>query len=603
MNTIGFTIKYASSGVQSPILLNADGRWERGVVDLRDVLRANIQPDVLASGHNIFMMSFDREGCYLTVARAVQGRQDDFAAGWLYIPASVSISDSEIGNILQHVIAALKDSDLTPHIAGLEKLFSRSYPSLPYRAEYRPSNRNGSAAGRDVSNYSAAHLMGTARYQPYYSDYSRVFIVENFAACCTPDVINISGRPLVEICSLVPPTQAEVESYFGPGVHLALSDGTPFTAPIGVEKGASVSLRAVRPGFADLRFNTVAERDGDGVHVPTAPRWLRHVGPENIRVIDAATGRPVPKATISVNDAILGTLGYDIPESQNEILVVVRAPGYRTFNGTLEATRLPADIRLVAMYGDKDDDRLRTHRRDNNGKMRGILIGACGVLVVGAMVWGGFALFGGDDKPSTEVASASTQPKVDPNISQTAQPGDTGETSTAETGEATDATGTDGIVNDDAHNHAAAVQYLKGRTYDRAEMEKYADLHGMWDDLNNLNFDALKPGGKWESILKEAGKESIVYDSGVISKDAKLRAKAPARYNKATDTVIVIKTYANNLSNFRMSRKVEWPSEAKETKGSGGGNGGNSGGTGTVTETSSTTEVETSSTSLQEQFR
>jgi len=560
MNTIGFTIKYASSGVQSPILLNADGRWERGVVDLRDVLRTNIQPDVLASGHNIFMMSFDRDGCYLTVARAVQGRQDDFAAGWLYIPASVSISDSEIGNILQHVIAALKDSDLTPHIAGLEELFSRSYPTLPYRAEYRPSNRNGSAAGRDVSNYSAAHLMGTARYQPYYSDYSRVFIVENFAACCTPNVINISGRPLVEICSLVPPTQAEVERYFGPEVHLALSDGTPFTAPIGVEKGASVSLRAVRPGFADLRFNTVAERDGDGVHVPTAPRWLRHVGPENIRVIDAATGRPVPKATISVNDAILGTLGYDIPESQNEILVVVRAPGYRTFNGTLEATRLPADIRLVAMYGDKDDDRLRSHRRDNNGKMRGILIGACGVLVAGAIVWGGFALFGGDDKPSTEVASASTQPMVDPNISQTDQTGGTGGTTAGDT---------DGIVNDEAHNHDAAVRYLKGRTYDRAEMEKYADLHGMWDDLNNLNFDALKPGGKWEKILKEAGKESIVDDSRRISDDKKLVAKAPARYNKATDTVIIIKTYANNLSNFRMGKGTEWPSEAKESAGGG----------------------------------
>lgn len=589
MNTIGFTIKYASSGVQSPILLNADGRWERGVVDLRDVLRANIQPDVLTSGHNIFMMSFDRDGCYLTVARAVQGRQDDFAAGWLYIPASVSISDSEIGNILQHVIAALKDSDLTPHIAGLEELFSRSYPSLPYRAEYRPSNRNGSAAGRDVSNYSAAHLMGTARYQPYYSDYSRVFIVENFAACCTPDVINISGRPLVEICSLVPPTQAEVERYFGPDVHLALSDGTPFTAPIGVEKGASVSLRAVRPGFADLRFNTVAERDGDGVHVPTAPRWLRHVGPENIRVIDAATGRPVPKATISVNDAILGTLGYDIPESQNEILVVVRAPGYRTFNGTLEATRLPADIRLVAMYGDKDDDRLRSHRRDNNGKMRGILIGACGVLVAGAMVWGGFALFGGDDKPSTEVASASTQPMVDPNISQTDQTGGTGGTTAGET----DVTGdTDGIVNDEAHNHDAAVRYLKGRMYDRAEMEKYADLHGMWDDLNNLNFDALKPGGKWEKILKEAGKESIVDDSRRISENKKLTGKAPRRYNKAGDTVIGITKYANNLSNFRMGKGTEWPSEAKESAGSGNTSTVNSKGTGEVSEKSSTKVVE-----------
>lgn len=581
MNKIGFAIKYASQGIATPVQINANGSWEKGVIDLRYIM-FNVRPEVKAEGRCVILLTFDARGCYVAIARAISGRPNDFASGWLYIPADMQISGAEVQQMLGVVRNAISANDLSPFIPQLEQMFARTYPQRPAAQAYRPSNPRGQLAGRDVRAFNLETLLGEGRYQPYYADYQCVFLVSDFAQTLADNVVNITDQPLVETFTVMPPRKEDVNAVFGPGVQIFTADGVPFTQPMCAEKGTTMQFRAVRSGYADITFSHRVTVDGASVTMPRSNRWLRHIGPGDIRVFEKSNRRPIA-AEVRVNDAIIGQTGMDYSEDDlRNAHLHVSAPGYESYQTNMPLDRLPIEVFLVPASGaftanvllsngtmgrvTVDGKRLEPGRSPLEGYtlegrnlrysgstsgawiQRAIGFGAGVVLC--AAIWGCVALLGGKEE---KASTASTSTPI-----ETTQEGTQPSAQVTENASVNTPKDLTEVV-DAEHSRAKAIEYVKTKpVFNRTEMEKYPDLKGLWDDMNAYNFETLV-GDKWSAILKEAGRDKLIEEIQFNIKN-KTRTKFPATFNAAGDENITYKNYLNTVSN---ARKNKYPSSTK----------------------------------------
>jgi len=576
MNNIGFAIKYASQGIATPLQLNTNGSWEKGVVDLRQLM-GSVRPEIKAEGKCVILLTFDAHGSYVAIARTVTGRPNDYASGWLYIPADVQISGSEVQQLLGVVRNVISDNDLTPHIPQLEQLFARTYPLRPAAMAYRPSNPRGAIAGRDCSNFNLDTLLGDARYQPCYADYKCVFLVSDFAQTLTENVVNLTQRPLVETFIVMPPSPADIANAFGPGVQIMSTDGVPFNRPMCAERGATLSFCAVRSGYADITFSHRVAVDGASITLPRSNRWLRHIGAADIRVYDKSTRRGL-NADIRINDAPLGKLGLDLPDDAlGNVRLVVSAAGYETLNQDVSLERTPLEVFLAPAAGGfranvllangtrgrvtVDGNRLEPgksplegYRYDGRGELEYVgnvgnvwvqrALGFAAAVALALIVWLCMSIFGGDETPSTEHTSTSS-------TETTSTSTDAGGSSTSDDKGGTIVENLDAGTKGTPKTHEQAIAYLKNnKVWDKTEMEQYPDLKGLWDDLNNFRFNTI--AATWADILNAAGREQLVKEVRMAIKNCK--GTRDNLYAENGSTKITYKTYETYVSNVRQGK-------------------------------------------------
>ena len=116
---------------------------------------------------------------------------------------------------------------------------------------------------------------------------------------------------------------------------------------------------------------------------------------------------------------------------------------------------------------------------------------------------------------------------------------------------------------DAEHSRDKAIEYVKTKSvYNRTEMEKYPDLKGLWDDMNNYNFEALACG-KWSAILKEANRYKLIEEIEFNIKN-KTRTKFPATFNAVGDESFTYKNYLFTVSNARSGRFPSVPKNYHE---------------------------------------
>ena len=175
MNKLGFAIKLASQGAGNAIECNK-GQWTSKVVDIREYLK--FFDGLQGTDNTVTFMSFDEEGCYLTLLRAISGRIGDFLSGWIYIPNTIEATGEDVMNAYNYVRNILSQSNLNDSIEDIEAFFSKEYPMKEFAAQYVPSSGEEFGVRFIDMYYSMKVILDTDRYQPYYSKFKAIFLLD-----------------------------------------------------------------------------------------------------------------------------------------------------------------------------------------------------------------------------------------------------------------------------------------------------------------------------------------------------------------------------------------------------------------------------------------
>ena len=333
MNKLGFAIKLASQGAGNAIECNK-GQWINKVVDIREYLK--LFNGLQGTDNIVTFMSFDEGGCFLTQLRAISGRVGDFLSGWIYIPNTIEASGEDIMNTYNYVRNILFQSNLNDDISDIESFFSKEYPSKEVVAQYVASR--GQLYGfRFLGHYTLKEIVGEHRYQPYYSDYKAVFLLnkEDEVAITKEsknNFIDLTDKDIVKTSTLVPPTNASLQD-IGEGTKMLAADGSDFIHPLLVNFGSKVTLFLSRIGFENIKLavNVSSERQEiDLTNVKIT--WKKKISALMFTVRNCKQEKIEKGVRISVNDTDITYQDILVSEEDcRQALIKVSAPDYDLF--------------------------------------------------------------------------------------------------------------------------------------------------------------------------------------------------------------------------------------------------------------------------------
>lgn len=333
MNKLGFAIKLASQGAGNAIECNK-GQWTNKVVDIREYLK--LFNGLQGTDNIVTFMSFDEGGCFLTQLRAISGRVGDFLSGWIYIPNTIEASGEEIMSAYNYVRNILSQSNLSDLKDDIESFFSKEYSSKEVAAQYIASR--GQLYGvRFLGHYTLKEIVGEHRYQPYYSDYKAVFLLnkEDEVAITKESVSNfkdLTNKDIVKTSVLVPPTNASLQA-LGIGTKIHAADGSDFNQPLLVNVGSEATLVLSRIGFEDIKFevNVTSERQViDLTNVKIT--WMKKISASMFTVRNDKQEKIEKGVRILVNDTDITFQEILVSEKEcRQAHIKVSAPDYDVF--------------------------------------------------------------------------------------------------------------------------------------------------------------------------------------------------------------------------------------------------------------------------------
>lgn len=581
MKKLGIAIKSTLMGSGEPYKINP-GPWDSKIVDIRNFLR--FVPSLATDPQrSIIFFSFSENGCYITIAHCYPNRVGDNIAGWIFVPSEIQISGEEIVKAVEDLRHIIYMSEL-PDKSVLEQQFSKEYPEKPGPTPYKPSPKNGVFAKRDLTPATPLPLLlGDGRYQSYYADYQAIFIetVPNEVV----GVADLTSKPLAQLILVYPPTAEQLRK-LGPGVEITLTaTGEPFKRAKRLPKGTVLPLCATRRGFAPVKFTYTAETDGAPISLPNI-KWEKKITPQDFIIYDQIGSRVSSGFQILLNGQPLNGHRFMQDHELGRVRVTVRlngqersveadlhhlpleisfgAKGARINSGGIGGglgqegsswkVRLndgqTADVTIKGRNISRHNSPLKgyeaeggwlTYKGGNAWGQR--LIGFLSAIILGGVAVGILAICGvfsgSKEAPKGEAGKSGYETPAGP---------------FADTGEAADPKGT----------LEAAIQYLnENKKWTRSEMESYAYLKGLYDDLNSFNFPKIT--GEWSDKLKKSKSFSEVVDNSAVCAKQGWNAKsktAGGTFNEPGDEVIIVQNY-NYWVNKRCATEGSSSSTAK----------------------------------------
>ena len=541
---IGFAINLIQGGAGDPWATGLDDINKKGVVDPRGLLMLwDIPQDKY-----IKFMTFGQDGTYYVWAKYSSSRGgSDSLSKWIYIPNGVEISGKEI---LEFESKA-KDEERSE---VLEKLFATEFP---YESD---GNSIHVANSNDKKKYAVryydteeqlADIIGEKRFQQYYSDYKVIFLIDRQSGIKVREgavIDDLTDRTMEERIVVSRPYSLEIENMFGLNVKLyrgdvCLEEDTEFYA----YKGELIDVTAKRNGFDDIDCKIKAcENKQCCTFVSNKPyTWSKRITKDCFEVDDAQNNIddivkiPSGELDIYINGHLINEEGVTLTEKQGEDCTIEvkdkkKAPRYELFKEEhayiflTEGKKFPIHLEKKSnsyayriQLSNKEVVKLAINSKkgDFNEKapfcgyvvdtdpfsmrskekmlvlnsfylLKLIMIGFGIGVVVASIVF--FTLFyhGKEDNPSPNpspgvVDSDSVQDNV-----------------------------LDNEADLKAYSLEAAIRYLdKNKTWNRDSMEKYDDLKGLFDAMNDFrlstvinDYSGLSKSSKYAILVKTAKK-------------------------------------------------------------------------------------------------
>lgn len=335
MNKLGFAIKLASQGAGNAIECNK-GQWINKVVDIREYLK--LFNGLQGTDNIVTFMSFDEGGCFLTQLRAISGRVGDFLSGWIYIPNTIEASGEDIMNTYNYVRNILFQSNLNDYISDIESFFSKEYPKKDYAASYVPSSGGEFGVRFNDMYYSMKEILDTDRYQPYYSKYKAIFLLDKDGEVEISKEQVAKFKDLTKLnidktCIFKAPSPEEVR-LLGRGTKIVFHNNQEFKSPVLTRKGDKVQLFAIRDGFEPVELPIVTiQEDGQVMSInPQTVKWYKKIKPSMFAVCNRKREKIEKGVRISINGTDVTYQEVLISEEDcRQAIVKVSAPNYEPF--------------------------------------------------------------------------------------------------------------------------------------------------------------------------------------------------------------------------------------------------------------------------------
>ena len=523
---IRFAINLIGTGAGEPWVSGKDDETgkdyetcKKGIVDIREWLQSWVIPQ----DKYIKFMTFGQDGTYYVWARYSSTRGcSDSVSKWIYIPKGVKISGKDILDLERKA----KDETRTE---ALEKLFATEFPYKPDANAISVTNVNGKekyAVRYYDTEDQLADIIGEKRFQQYYSDYKVIFLIDRQSGIKVREgavIDDLTDRTMEERIVVSRPYSDDIEKKFGLVPELFLGD-EPLTddREFPAYKGQLIDIVAKRKGFNDVSCQIKADEDKKCCSFVSTGKciWYKHIA-KNFFLVDDAENNPdgivktipVEELNIYINGQLIKEEGVTLTEKECEDCTIkieelqdkssIRTPKYKPYKKNnenillAEGKKYPIHLEkklscfeYKIQLSNKEEATLVIHSKngglnekapfsayvaepnpfsmrskekklilDNFYKFKLIMIGFGLGLVVASIVF--FTLFYHGNEDNTATAK---------NV------GDT----------------TNVVLDDDIYSLDAAINYLDShKSWNRDSMERYDDLKGLFDAMNDFRLNAV----------------------------------------------------------------------------------------------------------------
>ncbi len=504
-------------GYKNLVNINPEDSTSRHIHDYRHALEAIVYDHTRSNV--FFLITYLEEGIMLSVLRTVAASDsDDHIAATIFVPDAMPVSADELTSICDCIADALPDDgrDLSAEaVADLRRLFAKDYPMADDSSVRMPSSGRNYAFALYSGQYpSLQHFFRKRFLVPGAHSYAGLLLIEN--AKGAEGTANLSCVSLPDTAILIPGKPSR--EGFTP--HIA---GKPFEKPLLWPAGSELEIQWRRTGFSSVN-RIVAPCAGESVtDTPDTSLARKTISSSSFYITEQGTHRSVGSFMIKVN-------GIDIDEPQSftyadlhNAKVEISSPGYFAFSGrfdlassthalvqmkqlhrtyrfdlplntpdpveairiylktTKPITQCPIDGYEVTGDGIVEGAGVSNSMVYVGGHSRRIIryaiAGSLAALLLGFLL--GWLTFRSIDKgPHTAPVAVETA-APEPTIPQTPEP-------------VTEPEEEPEIAVPEPTDYTAAVAYLdENKIWARADMETIPGLEGLYDDINNYNFDRI----------------------------------------------------------------------------------------------------------------
>lgn len=343
---IRFAINLIGTGAGEPWVSGKDDETgkdyetcKKGIVDIREWLQSWVIPQ----DKYIKFMTFGQDGTYYVWARYSSTRGcSDSVSKWIYIPNGVKISGKDILDLERKA----KDETQTE---VLEKLFATEFTYKPDANAIPVTNVNGKeeyAVRYYDTEDQLADIIGEKRFQQYYSDYKVIFLIDRQSGIKVREgavIDDLTDRTMEERIVVSRPYSDDIEKKFGLVPELFLGD-EPLTddREFPAYKGQLIDIVAKREGFDNIPCKIMAGEDKKrcSFESPEKCIWNKLITKNFFQVDDGENNPdgniPLEELDIYINGHLIKEEGVTLTEKQGEDCTIEvkdkkKAPRYELF--------------------------------------------------------------------------------------------------------------------------------------------------------------------------------------------------------------------------------------------------------------------------------
>ena len=343
---IRFAINLIGTGAGEPWVSGKDDETgkdyetcKKGIVDIREWLQSWVIPQ----DKYIKFMTFGQDGTYYVWANNSSTRGgSDSVSKWIYIPNGVKISGKDILDLERKA----KDETQTE---VLEKLFATEFTYKPDANAIPVTNVNGKekyAVRYYDTEDQLADIIGEKRFQQYYSDYKVIFLIDRQSGIKVREgavIDDLTDRTMEERIVVSRPYSDDIEKKFGLVPELFLGD-EPLTddREFPAYKGQLIDIVAKREGFDNIPCKIMAGEDKKrcSFESPEKCIWNKLITKNFFQVDDGENNPdgniPLEELDIYINGHLIKEEGVTLTEKQGEDCTIEvkdkkKAPRYELF--------------------------------------------------------------------------------------------------------------------------------------------------------------------------------------------------------------------------------------------------------------------------------
>lgn len=531
MERLQLYISKSLRGFKTLTDINGTESTRRHVRDLRVALESVAYDS--AEKCVFYLIQYVEGATFFTILRTIPDKPLDHLAATIAVPERLLVSADDLYKIIREVTRKVSNPGMNADdIAQLRALLAKEYPVKADDAVQVPSEGRLFACrsfGGDTG-LTLRDFLGENLYQPMFIPYAGVLLVDATLPFRLTGT-DLSDRPLSKVVTFLPPEH--VPDYVPHVFHRV------FDRPFKVALGSEVEVVWRRPGFEELVSRITVDADGMRPETPATDDTRKVISPVSFFVTSRSSNDRLEQVCIRVNGReITERHSFTRAELENAE-VSITSPGYYPYNGRLDlasttqalielserpknsnatATADPEMMRQAAKATRLMDSKYDSSADGKKWWMKLLLVFGGVVMALGLCILLIPSLFFSSSSEPV-VAESTEADTVVPSASIAAmrmeaeartQPSDKAAAANEQAQPAAEPAAAEA-------NDAAAVEFLDGNStkgwWSQADLAKYPELKGLYDDLNNFNFDALinswpkkLPSSKWiADIARHAG--------------------------------------------------------------------------------------------------